>query len=284
VDVEEAEKGVFDGFKEAGLVEGRDYRYTIRNAQGDMPTVTALVDAAVGDSDMIIAFSTPTLQAALQRAKRLPVVFNYVADPFAAGAGTSDTVHTPNVTGVYLVGAYAQMVPMLRTYMPRARVLGSVYVPAEVNMVSQKAALEAALKGTGIELRTIAANTAAEVADATLALLAAHVDAICQLPGNLTAAAFPSIAEPARRARVPIFAFQSSQSQNSVLTLARDYYDSGREAALIAARVMRGESATRIPFLGISSIKVIVNHTAARNAGLTTPPAIAAKADQVIGQ
>ena len=64
------------------------------NAQGDMATVSGLVDAAVGDdADLLITFSTPTLQAALQRAKRLPVVFNYVADPIAAGAGTSDTAH-----------------------------------------------------------------------------------------------------------------------------------------------------------------------------------------------
>ena len=284
VDVEEGEHGVLDGFKEAGLVEGRDYTYSIRNAQGDMPTVTALVDAAANDSDLLITFSTPTLQAALQRAKRLPVVFNYVADPFAAGAGTSDTVHAPNITGVYLMGAYGPMVQMIKTYMPRARVLGTVYVPAEVNMVSQKAALEAAMKTSGMELRSIAANSAAEVADATLALISGGVDAICQLPGNLTAAAFPSIAEPARRARIPIFAFQSSQAPNSVLTLARDYYDSGREAALMAARVMRGENPSRIPLLGISKTKTIVNHTAARNAGLTTPPAIAANADQVIGQ
>src|SRR5262249_53978070 len=77
-DVEEAELGVLAGLKEAGLVDGRDYRCTIRNAQGDMATVSGLVDAAVTDSDLLITFSTPTLQSALQRAKQLPIVFNYV--------------------------------------------------------------------------------------------------------------------------------------------------------------------------------------------------------------
>jgi hypothetical protein len=112
LDVEEAERGVRKGLEDAGLVEGRDYETMVRNAQGDMATVSGLIDAALTDrADLIITFSTPTLQAALQRAKSVPVVFNYVADAVAAGAGTSDTSHLPNVTGVYLLGAYAECCP-----------------------------------------------------------------------------------------------------------------------------------------------------------------------------
>jgi len=283
-DVEEAEQGVLEGLKEAGLVEGRDYRYNIKNAQGDMPTVSALIDAAARDSDLLITFSTPTLQAAMQRVKQLPIVFNYVADPIAAGAGTSNESHLPNVTGTYLMGAYDQMVPMIRAYLPKARVLGTVYVPAEVNMVSQKAVLEKAARTAGFELKAVPANATGEVADAALALVAAKVDGICQLPGNLTVAAFPTIAQVAHRARVPIFAFQSSQASAAVLTLARDYYDSGREAAKLAARIMRGESPASLPFVGMADVQIIINQTATREAGLTSPAAVVAKAQKVIDQ
>ena len=283
-EVEEGEHGVLDGLKESGLVEGRDYKYTIRNAQGDMATVSALVDAALADSDLLITFSTPTLQSALQRVKRLPIVFNYVADPFVAGAGKSDQEHAPNVTGVYLLGAYDQMVPMIRSYLPKARVLGTVYTPAEVNMVFQKDLLEKAARAHGFEIRAVAANSTSEVADAALSLVSSHVDAICQIPGNLTVAAFPNIAQVAKRARVPVFAFQSSQATSAVLTLARDYYESGRLAAGYAARVMRGESPAAIPFTSVKSTHVIVNQAAARAAGLTSPPAVLAKANKVIDQ
>ena len=131
----------------------------------------------------------------------------------------------------------------------------------------------------------MAANSTAEVADATLALIANGVDAICQLPGNLIVSAFPSMVHAARQARVPIFAFQSSQADaGAVVTLARDYYDSGREAAALAARVMRGESPAAIPLSGFSGTRLIVNPGAARAAGLTLPPDLVARADQVIGR
>jgi ABC-type uncharacterized transport system substrate-binding protein len=138
VEAEEAEQGVIDGLKESGLVEGRDFERTLRDAQGDMATVSGLIETAiVNGADMLITFSTPALQAAIQKAKRLPIVFNYVADPIAAGAGTSLDSHLPNVTGSFLVSAYDEMLPILRGYLPRVHTIGTVYVPAEVNMVVQ---------------------------------------------------------------------------------------------------------------------------------------------------
>jgi len=283
-EVEEGEQGVLDGLKEAGLVEGRDYKSTIRNAQGDMAMVSGLIDAASADSDLLIPFSTPVLQAALQRTKRIPIVFNYVSNPFVAGAGTNDRDHLPNITGVYLVAAFDEIIPMIRAYLPKGRKLGTVYVPAEVNMVYQKDLLEKEARAGGFELMAVAANSTTEVGDAALALVTAHVDAICQIPGNLTVAGFPNIAQVAKRARVPVFAFQSSQATTAVLTLSRDYYESGRQAAALAARVMRGESPATIPFGSVVSTHVIVNQAAARASGMTTPQALLAKANKVIDE
>src|SRR5438876_350682 len=72
VDVEEAEKGVRDGLHASGLVEGHDYVLSVRNAQGDMATLNSLVDAALTEgADLLVPISTPTLQAAMQKARAL---------------------------------------------------------------------------------------------------------------------------------------------------------------------------------------------------------------------
>ena len=286
LDVEEAEDGVKAGFREAGLVEGRDYISTTRNAQGDMATINSLVDAALAEkSDLLLTFSTPALQAALQRARGVPIVFNYLASPEAAGAGKSDTDHLPNVTGVYLHGAYDDMLAMIRQIRPDAHRLGTLFVPSEVNSVYHQARLEAAARKHGFELVSVPANTSPEVADAALALVSRGIDAICQIPGNLTASAFPNIAQVARRARVPIFAFQSASAKaGAVLALARDYRDGGRLAALLAARVMRGERPATLPFQQVTRTRMFVNLTAAREANLAIPAAIVKRADEVVGK
>jgi ABC-type uncharacterized transport system substrate-binding protein len=249
-----------------------------------MATVSSQMDAALGDrADMVISFSTPALQAALQRVKQIPIVFTYVADAVAAGAGKTDKDHLPNVTGVYLIGAYSEMPALIRAFLPKVRVLGTVYVPAEVNMVKQLDVMSKVMKEAGLELKVVAANTPSEVGDATLALVAGHVDAICQLPGNLTVAAFPSMAQVAKRSRVPMFVFQGSQVRaGAVAALARDYYDSGRESAALAARVMRGESPAGIPFVGFGKTKLVVNQAAARELGLKVPDDVLKKANEVV--
>jgi ABC-type uncharacterized transport system substrate-binding protein len=286
LDVEEAEHGVLTGLRESGLVEGRDYEVKIRNAQGDMGTVNSLIDAAVGDgADLLITLSTPTLQAALQRARALPIVFTYVSNAVIAGAGRSDEDHLPNVTGVYLGAAYEEFLAIVRESFPFVRTMGTLFVPSEVNSVFQKDVLVEAARKVGIEIVAVAASTSAEVPDAALSLCSRRIDALCQIPGNLTASAFPSIAQAARRARLPIFAFQSSQARaGAAVVLARDYGDGGRESGLLAARVMRGESPATIPFQLVSRTKLIVNLEAARGAGLTLPPALIKRAEEVIGQ
>jgi ABC-type uncharacterized transport system substrate-binding protein len=281
VDVEEAEAGFLAGLKEAGLEEGRDYEVTIRNAQGDMVTVNALIDAAMVDGvDMLVTFSTPTLQAAIQRARNLPIVFTYVANAVIAGAGTSDTEHLPNVTGVYMEAAYDEMIALIRESVPTARVLGTLFIPSEINTVFHRDRLAEAAQRAGMELISIAANTPSDVPDAALALTSRGIDVVSQISGNLTASAFPSIAQAGRRARLPVFAFQTSQLEAGALAiLARDYYDGGRESALMAARIMRGEKPADMPFQSLSSVRLVINPAAAREVGFTYPALVLKRAE-----
>ena len=232
-----------DGFKAAGLVEGRDIETVVRNAQGDMATVSALVDAAVGDgADLLLTFSTPTLQAAIQRAGKIPIVFTYVASPIAAGAGKTDTDHLPNVTGVYLQASYDEMIQVIRSVVPSVKSVGTLFVPSESNSVFSRDQLAAAVKKAGLAFIDVPANTSSDVPDASLALAARRPDVICQIPGNLTASAYPTLQQAADRARLPIFAFQSAQADGgAVVVLGRDYHEAGMQSATLAVRVMRGE-------------------------------------------
>jgi ABC-type uncharacterized transport system substrate-binding protein len=285
IDVEDATKGVMDGLRESGLRDGHDFEVKILNAQGDMATVSALIDAAVtGGADMLITFSTPTLQAALRRAQNVPVVYNYVASGIKAGAGKSNTDHAPNVTGVSLLPANDEALAILKTHFPAIRRVGALYCPAETNMVNAKIDLDNSATRRGYEVVYVAAETATDVPDASAALMSRDIDAVLQIPGNLTASAFGSISQAARRARIPIFAFQKSQALSGALVVvARDYRDSGRHAAFLAARIMRGEHPSTIPLEDFGKTSLMVNLDAARALDITLPPALVREAQSIIG-
>jgi ABC-type uncharacterized transport system substrate-binding protein len=284
IDVEDAAAGVMEGLRESGLREGRDFEVKTLNAQGDMATVSALIDAAVtGGADLLVTFSTPTLQAAMRRAQNVPVVYNYVGSGLKAGAGKSNADHLPNVTGVSLLPANDDAFAIMRKHFPRIRRVGTLYCPAETNMVIGKGDMDAAAKRNGYEVVYVAAETATDVPDAAAALMSRDIDAVLQLPGNLTAAAFGTIGEAARRAQLPVFAFQKSQANGAMIVLARDYRESGRRAAHLAARVMRGENPKTIPLEDFSSTRLMVNLDSARALNITIPSVLVNSAAETIG-
>ena len=286
IDVKESERGVLEGLRDAGLKEGRDYTTKLLNAQGDMATVSALIDAAVtGGADMLITFSTPTLQAAIQRGQSLPIVFTYVANGLVVGAGRSETDHLPNVTGVNLTPASEEMLVLIRTWFPGIRRVGTLFVPSEANMVYQLDEFTRTAQKHRIEVVSLPVTAATDVPDAAAALTSRHIDAICQIPGNLTASAFGSIAHAAINARLPVFAFQRQQAADGALVvLARDYEEAGRQSAALAARVMRGEDPSQIPLEWFSKTSLVVNLDAARELGIQLPAELVRAANDVPGK
>ena len=285
--VEEAMAGLKAELPRTGLVEGRDYELTVRNAQGEMSNLVSLLDAAVATRpDVLLVTSTPTLQAALKRVKGVPIVFNVVANPVLAGAGTSFADHAPNVTGISTESDFAGMARVVRECLPRARRVGTLFNPGEANSVFNRDGTAKALAAVGIELVSVATSTPAEIPDAALALSGRGLDAICQVNGNLHDSGFSGIAQAARKAKLPLFAFTSAQavSGGAAVAVARDYGQAGADQARLAARVLRGESPASIPFALVSRTSLVVNPEAAAALGMTIPPALLARADRVVGR
>lgn len=280
---DETLRGIRVGLTEAGLVEHRDYSLTLACAQGDMATLPALFDAArTKGVDLYLVVSTPTLQAAVQRVRDTPVVFCTVADPVKAGAGKSAADHLPNITGISTLGPYPEMAGLLQTSFPGLRRVGTLFCPTEVNSVLNKEIFSRECRARGIEVVAVPANTPEELPYAAEALCAKRPDAVVQVIDNLTAAGFDALAAAARRARMPLFSHTSDGvRKGAALGLCRDYCSAGREAALTAARIMRGDLPSRIPFRPAEACVLVIDLQNARKIGLAIPEAVLAQADEI---
>jgi ABC-type uncharacterized transport system substrate-binding protein len=279
--IDETREGILAGLQESGLVEGRDYEVHVADAQGDMPTLSSLVDAALTQqADMVYTITTPALQVAMQKIHDRPLLFALALDPLLVGDTGTHEKHRPNAAGVYDRSPFEAMMKILRECLPRAHAIGTLYAPSESNSVNFHDELDKAARAAGLELVSLPSSSAAEVSDAALALTERRIDAICQINDNLHGAAFPTIVLAARRARLPIFGFSSAQvEQGAAVVLANDHFDGGRESALIAARVMRGESPAAFPYRGISKTRLLVNPQAAAAAGMEIPEDVARRAE-----
>jgi len=281
--VEENREGIRAGLEKAGLKVGRDLEFRVRNAQGDMATLSTMIDAAVSDqTDLLLVCTTPALQAALRRAGNHNVVFSLVANPVIAGAGKNDQDHAPNVTGAYIPAAHAEGLAALRQCLPNVRRIGTLFVPAEVNSVFYKDELLKAAAPLGLDVEVVAVSNSNEITDAAIALCSRNVDVVCQISDNLTGASFASVAQATQRARVPLMAFASAQVKNGAfMAVSRDFYDGGVASGQIAARVLRGESPRQIPFQVVETIKYLFNRTAAAAVGVTIPQELLRRGESI---
>jgi ABC-type uncharacterized transport system substrate-binding protein len=282
--LDDAIDGFRRGLKDAGLIDGQDFTTTYRNAQGDIATLNAIFDELSGDqSDVVVCFSTPGLQAAMQKVDRKPIVFAVVLDPFAAGAGKADTDHRPNVTGAYLDFPYAPMAQQVRAVFPQARRVGTLFAPAEVNSVVARQRFGETLKSAGLELVSVPVNGPSEVSDAALNLCQSGVDVVCQISDNLSNSSFPAIARACEMAKMALFTFSPTMVKSgAILGLGSDYAENGRDAGLIVAEVIRGKVPSRIPFHATARTQRSVNLNNAQRLGITIPAKWVKTADLVV--
>lgn len=284
---EDVRKGFLDGLKSSGLVSGRTMEIKASCAQGDMATLMSMVNDAVGSHpDLLAVISTPTLQAALQKAGALNVVFGNVANPVVAGAGESYARHRANVTGVSTLSDFEGTVKVIKECLPAARRIGTLFCPAEVNSVYYKDELAQAAQGAGLNLVALPVAASGDVADTALALAGRDIDAICQVSDNLNNAAFSGIVQAARKHKKPLFAFGTPnvKSGGACVAVARDFEQAGRDMAGLAARVLRGESPGAIPFQNVSTTRIVVNLDNAGLCGLAIPASLLQRADEVFGE
>jgi putative tryptophan/tyrosine transport system substrate-binding protein len=283
-----SEDAINVGLRESDLESGRDYELKVSSAQGDLATLPSLIDAAIdAKARVIVTLQDATLQAAVQRAKSVPVVFNLLSDPFAAGAGTSDSNHLPNITGVYSPGfgdpEQARRVELIRRVAPKARRIGVLFSPEEQLSVVFKDRLTKAARQAGLQVTAVPVSNVAEVGDATRSLCGRKVNAI-ELYGNVAHAGFASLITVAKECKVPVFSPAPFEVlQGAVASLYPDFQEGGVEAGKMIARVLRGESPASIPFYRLRTTKLVVNPADAGKLGVPLPPDLVKQADSVVG-
>jgi len=281
---EETLAGMNDAWNKSPLVAGQDYEIKMQCAQGDMSALGGLLDAAVsGGADIIVPMSTPTLQAALHKVKDLPIVFTLVASPVAVGAGKSDTDHPPNITGVAVMGPYPEMLDLLEKYFPQYKRIGTLFCPAEANSVNFKNAFEDLCRKRGFTLETVAANSPAEFADAALSLVSRPIDAVVQIPDNISSASFTALTRAARQARKPLLSLNSTTAPlGAAVALGRDYHDGGVTTVRLLEKIIGGESPAHIPFTLPPKSVLVVSPANAEAVGMTLPPGLVKAATKVL--
>jgi ABC-type uncharacterized transport system substrate-binding protein len=266
-------KGLFDGLKEAGFDPDTNLEVTRSHANGEISSIPMLVQNFVTQGvDIILTLTTPCLTAASTMARNTHVVFTYCYDPVAAGAGTSFTSHLPNVTGVGSFPPVDATVDLIQKLVPGVKSVGTVYNSSEANSVKVISVARDAFSRRGIKLEEVTATNTSEVFQAAQVACYRKVQALWVTGDNTALQSFDGIVKATTDAKLPLIINDPEfTSRGALACCGLGWYDPGKAAGALAARVLRGEDPSTIPFQEVAEQKLVLNQQAAARLGITFP-------------
>ncbi len=198
-------EGLFRGLSDLGFVEGKNLQVRKTHAQGEIINIPSILQNFDNeDVQLIITLTTPVLTATINAVKRKPVVFTYVYDPIAAGAGKSPTNHLPNITGTGSFPPVDDTLRVIRELLPKVKAVGTLYNSSEANSRKVIEVGRELFQKRGIKLEEVAVTNTGEVFQAAQVLTTRKIQALWITGDNTALQAFDGIAKAAADARLPL--------------------------------------------------------------------------------
>jgi putative ABC transport system substrate-binding protein len=271
---------------EVGYVEGRNIAIEYRFAEGQYDLLPAMVaDLVRRQVAVIVAATTPAALAAKVGTATIPVVFSTADDPVNLNLVASLARPGGNVTGVYYfnAGLAAKQLGLLRELIPRAARFGLLINPTNTNAETVQREVEATASATGHEIDVVAASDRAGIEAAFATLVQKRVDALLVGADPFFYARRLQLATLALRHALP--AIHNSRDYTEVgglLAYGGSLREVYRHLGVYTGQILKGAKPSDLPVVQSTSFEFVINLTTARALALEVPPALLARADEVI--
>jgi putative ABC transport system substrate-binding protein len=275
------------GLKETGFVESQNVKIEFRWPEGQYQRLPGMVADLVQRrvSVLVVTAGVQGALAAKAGTTTVPIIFYAGVDPIAAGLVASLNRPGGNITGITNVGVELgpKRLELLHELVPEATVIAALVNPNNSNAESLSRDLRAAARTMGFQLHILHASTESDfdTAFATLAQLRAGAlmiggDAFFNTRADQLGALTLRHAMPA------IYQFSEFVAAGGLMSYGGSRMEFPRQAGVYAGRILKGEKPADLPVQQATKVKLTVNLKTAKALGLTIPPSVLARADEVI--
>jgi putative tryptophan/tyrosine transport system substrate-binding protein len=277
-------KAFESAWPELGWVEGRNIHVDYRWAPGDIALMRTQASELVATApEVILAEGTSVLAALLEATQSIPIVFFGVSDPEGAGIVTNLARPGGHLTGFanFEPAMGGKWLQTLKEIAPHLTRIGVIRNPAALTRIRQSIETEAA--SMGIETIDCGVRGADEISAAIGAFAGQPTTGLIILPDPILLAHRGLIIELAARQRHPaVYPLRSFAIDGGLLTYGVDVQDQARRSAFYIDRILKGARPGDLPVQAPTKFDLVINLKTAKTLGLTVPPTLLARADEVI--
>ena len=274
------------GLSELGYIDGQNVAVEYRFASGRLERLQELATQLVTlRPSVIVAPGTPAAMAAKRATSIIPIVFAGVADAVGAGLVTNFARPSANITGVTSnsVRLGGKRLELLKAVVPRASRVAVLYNPGDRSNVLASKELQASAPALGLTLQRLEVRRPDEFESAFAAMRRGRADALFGAAGLLTTGHRQALVDLAATTRIPaIWGERQFVESGGLMSYATDFYDQIRRSATYVDKILKGARLGDLPIEQPTKFEFVINLKTARVLGLTVPPSLLARADQVI--
>ena len=282
----ELRKAFTDGLRDHGWLEGKNLSIEYRWQGAGKSTLDALAaELARLPLDVIFAVNTPASLATKRTGTTRPVVFAQVSEPVAIGL--VDTLSRPgrNFTGLTTINRelMSKRLELLKETIPGLARVGHLANPGYAVHQTQLTEMEAAARGLGLTLHLAEVRAPSEFEGAFARMAAAHVGAFVVQQDDLFVVNRALVIDAAAQRRLPgMYVFSLYPQSGGLMSYGANAEDLYRRAAGYVDRILKGAKPSELPVERPTKFELVLNLKTAKALGLTIPPSLLARADQVI--
>jgi ABC-type uncharacterized transport system substrate-binding protein len=274
------------GLQDLGWTEGRNIQIDTRWAGGDPAKARIFAKELIGMTPDVIVPSTNLVAGILQQETRtIPIVFVLVGDPVVSGYVASLAKPGGNLTGFANMeqSVAGKWVEIFKEIAPNVRRVGVILHPETPANVGLLRWIEAAAPSYGVKLTTLAVHNAPEIESAVTAFAAEPNGGVIVAPHAVTFGNRGIIIGLAARHRLPtVYPVRIFAKEGGLLSYGGDPIDPFRWGASYVDRILKGAKPADLPVQFPTKYDLVVNLKTAKVLGLTIPPTLLARADEVI--
>jgi putative ABC transport system substrate-binding protein len=275
-----------DGLRELGYEEGRNLLIEFRWAEGKYDRFPALIaELLAAKVDVIVTAGTPATQAIKKATSTVPLVFIAVGDPIGTGIVPSLARPGANITGLSSIAPdlEGKRLELLRQVVPKLVRVAFFLNPANAfHAVSMRQARVAA-QSLGIELQPLEVSKSEQLDGAFAAVVKQKPDALLILADRIFLHNRKRMMEFAIQQRLPsVNAYRELVEAGGLMSYGPSYEDMHRRAAIYVDKILKGAKPADLPIEQPTKFILFINLKAATALGLTLPPTLLARADEVI--
>jgi putative ABC transport system substrate-binding protein len=275
-----------EGMEERGYLKGRDFDLMVYTADGVLDRLPAVVQEVIQlKPDVIMVPATLEAVAARKATSTIPIVCGALADAVHLGLIASEARPGGNVTGIepYIGGLPAKQIELTREILPGARKIGLLTNLEDPKGPPQTKDLEAAGKSLDLTIVTSNASRKDNIQDALQALADEKVDAVVVLQTNLLLINSDQIAASSvKKHLATVYGYREHVVSGGLVSYGVDLRWCFRRAAYFVDKIVKGTAPSNLPIEFPTGFWLAVNLGTARALGITVPPSLLARADEVI--